>query len=614
MVLKSAFIGIAVKYQRAFLHPNWGDFKDIRSIQPEKAVLILVDECRAEETMKLDLTQEPNLSRFQGILNDVESIIVHEMNEFLFALWSLNLKVDTRKVFSTWVLASCLLQGEQRRIHGHTEGDFEDDPAEIIKDQEAANREWMDSLRLTRLKTTSATNPGEGPTAPTHHPKNNVDAQNGGRVRFNKAPCPFADLVLEVNLLKRVYRELLNQAEKRGMVNLLHVIESPYAVSTAWTQWNGIQISTRKLEELQVRCRKSISTAKWELKQYGLLDNPTSSGFLDLLTKLDLNHHFEERTKQGRISLRKSILKEKSKLHPAIKAYRQYASAKRILDCWVKKLPLGRDSRVHPAYLQNAAVTGRTSIVRPAIVNMDRNLRPLVMAPDEKVLLEFDYRSFDLAVAAARFNEPELLELYHTHEEPYREIIKRYFPDLSPASAKNFVLGFLYGKTKRGVSKDFSISIEAAESLVLRLEAAFPNLTSGMQRYIKESIEQGYASIVPGMHRHLPSGRRMSPGIKRSIGNTAVQGAAASIFKMATAMVYDYFKGSETLIVLQCHDALLIETPADTAAQVYEVVKRLMRDAGQYFFPELNLRAECKAGPQRFWGNVETFDALLSVK
>ena len=88
--------------------------------------------------------------------------------------------------------------------------------------------------------------------------------------------------------------------------------------------------------------------------------------------------------------------------------------------------------------------------------------------------------------------------------------------------------------------------------------------------------------------------------MQRSFGeriamNSPIQGTAADIMKIAMLRVYEALKaqGLKARILLQIHDELLIEAPAEEASAVAELLQKEMMEAANLKVP---LSVEVKTG------------------
>jgi len=139
----------------------------------------------------------------------------------------------------------------------------------------------------------------------------------------------------------------------------------------------------------------------------------------------------------------------------------------------------------------------------------------------------------------------------------------------------------LYGKTKYSFAKDWEISEDEAQEVIDRWFQAFPEVKEWMDRaHATYEPAQGEGTTLPtllGRFRRLRGPRNRA---LRVAGNTPVQGSAADVVLSAMVGVSD----SETLqrlgfrTVLQIHDELVLEGPADSAEEALNELVRIMEN------------------------------------
>ena len=102
-----------------------------------------------------------------------------------------------------------------------------------------------------------------------------------------------------------------------------------------------------------------------------------------------------------------------------------------------------------------------------------------------------------------------------------------------------------------------------------------------------------------GRRRQLPELKASNANVRsfgeRAAMNTPVQGTAADIIKLAMVRVSEALKreGLRARLILQVHDELLIETPAEEESRVREILRSCMEQVFQLAVP---LVAEVKTG------------------
>jgi len=117
---------------------------------------------------------------------------------------------------------------------------------------------------------------------------------------------------------------------------------------------------------------------------------------------------------------------------------------------------------------------------------------------------------------------------------------------------------------------------------------------------IEKATEQGYVTTLLGRRRQIPELRARNVQVRqlgeRLAVNTVIQGTAADVIKIAMVRAEGALRdaGLATRLILQIHDELLFEGPAEEAEPARELVCREMVGALELDPP---LVVDCGAGP-----------------
>lgn len=136
--------------------------------------------------------------------------------------------------------------------------------------------------------------------------------------------------------------------------------------------------------------------------------------------------------------------------------------------------------------------------------------------------------------------------------------------------------------------------------------ARFPGVARYMEEVVREARRTGQVTTLLGRRRPLPDLHAGNPNIRqaaeRTAINTPIQGSAADIMKQAMLNVDAALRARPRLaahLLLQVHDEVVLETPADEVDELAELVRAAMRTAAELIVP---LEVEVKVGPN--WRDV----------
>ena len=167
----------------------------------------------------------------------------------------------------------------------------------------------------------------------------------------------------------------------------------------------------------------------------------------------------------------------------------------------------------------------------------------------------------------------------------------------SRAKAVNF--GIVYGISAWSLAQDIGVLPAEAKEYM----DAYLSKYHGVREYMKSIVEQakkdGYVATLYGRRRALPE-LKSSNFATRSFGervalNMPIQGTAADVIKLAMVNVHRRLKseGLRSRLILQVHDELIAECPADEAERVRALIKREMESAADF---SVTLTAQAGAG------------------
>jgi DNA polymerase-1 len=155
------------------------------------------------------------------------------------------------------------------------------------------------------------------------------------------------------------------------------------------------------------------------------------------------------------------------------------------------------------------------------------------------------------------------------------------------SKSKMINYGIVYGLSAWGMADRLDIPQEEADEFIQRYLAGFPKVAQFIQDTIDQGTEHGYVSTLFGRRRQVPELRARRWEIRRQgerfAVNMVIQGTAADIMKVAMVRCDHALKQAnlQSRLILQIHDELLFEGPADEADEVKRIACHEMADAYQ---------------------------------
>ena len=157
------------------------------------------------------------------------------------------------------------------------------------------------------------------------------------------------------------------------------------------------------------------------------------------------------------------------------------------------------------------------------------------------------------------------------------------------AKAVNF--GIVYGISDYGLSQNLNIPRPEAKEFIERYFEMYPGVQKFMADIVEKAREDGYVSTLFHRRRYLPDIKASNFNIRsfaeRTAMNSPIQGTAADILKIAMIRLQKAIddEGLQARILLQVHDELILEAPAEEMERLSELVPEIMEHAANLDVP-----------------------------
>jgi len=320
-----------------------------------------------------------------------------------------------------------------------------------------------------------------------------------------------------------------------------------------------------------------------------------------------------KKTKTG-YSTNADVLEKLRPKHPIIDAILEYRMLTKLSSTYADGLlkVIAEDGRIHTTFQNMVTATGRLSSTDPNLQNipvrreLGSEIRKMFVASPGCVLVDADYSQIELRVLAHIADDFHMQQAFLSGEDIHSVTASQVFnvplaevtPDMRRnAKAVNF--GIVYGISAWSLSQDIGVFPEEAKAY---MDAYLGNY-AGVKTYMKEIVDQardmGYVTTLYGRRRYLPELKSSNFNL-RSFGervalNTPIQGTAADIIKLAMIRVDRALKAQNlrAQLILQVHDELIVECPAEEAERVSQILEQEMQQVAQLKVP---LLVEAKQG------------------
>jgi DNA polymerase I len=427
-------------------------------------------------------------------------------------------------------------------------------------------------------------------------PKEIEGAEEDGQLELGEEPPP--DPAAEARLVWEIAQIQRKDMKDQGIERLMDEVEMPLIEVLAAMEQTGVKLDEKRLADINEGFEQRIETLQAEI--FELAGHEFTIGSPQQLAEVlfdELGLTKKRRGKTG-FSTDARVLSQIREEHEIVAKVEQWRELTKLKSTYLDALPELIDpttGRLHTTFNQTATATGRLSSTNPNLQNIPirteegRPIRSCFVAPRGHRLLSADYNQIELRILAHVAGEDALREIFARGEDIHAataaEVLgsdpKKVTPgDRSKAKMVNY--GIAYGLSAYGLADRLNIEQDEAGQYIDRYFERFP----AVKRYIEETIEfarrEGYVKTLLGRRRPIPELRSGRPQVRsqgeRLAVNMPIQGTSADIIKIAMVRAHRALAESdlETRLVLQIHDELLFEGPADEMDAASELVNREM--------------------------------------
>lgn len=306
--------------------------------------------------------------------------------------------------------------------------------------------------------------------------------------------------------------------------------------------------------------------------------------------------------------------------HPFIDALIDYRHLDKALSTYVAGLfgcVKQSTMRVHPWAKLHGVVTGRVAYFNPAINVTPRAFNPnpylsqlkqLIIAPPGRVLIELDYKQAEVWMAAVYADDPTMwLDLasgdFHRRTAAYvNKCTEAQVTSWQRAKAKNTTFGQFFLIGARKLAKQNDITLQEAQVYQKEWNGRYPCYQNYVKSCYLEACNNGELVTITGRKRRYPlAGAIGDTSIMPETTNFKIQSTSHDCLLSSIIEAFPVVRALDACIILDIHDAMLIEARRDNWKEVAQRTIEIMRKPR---FPGLpSLPVELKVGTS--WANLE---------
>ena len=411
----------------------------------------------------------------------------------------------------------------------------------------------------------------------------------------------------------------LGEKLKENLPDFYDSMEEPLAKVLAQMERDGVKVDLARLKEFAEGLRRELTEREARIREMAdepslNISSPKQVGDL-LFDKLKLDPRAKKSGK-GQYTTDEATLVAIADRHPIVDEILEFRAVKKLLSTYIEPFPSyisEKDGRVHTTFNQALTATGRLSSSNPNLQNIPvrtergKEIRKaFVPGIPDGLIVSADYSQIELRIMAHLSCDTHLTQAFRdgvdVHAATAAKIFRIPVEEVTREQrgmAKTANFGIMYGISSFGLAQRLHLSRTAAKELIDGYFEAFPAIRGFIDDSISFARENGYVETLFGRRRYLPDISARNATVRalaeRNAVNAPIQGTSADIIKLAMIRVAEKLKeeGLRSRMVLQIHDELLFEAPAEEVPKLQKLVKDVMENVIQLSVP---LTVECSSG------------------
>ncbi len=407
---------------------------------------------------------------------------------------------------------------------------------------------------------------------------------------------------------------LTAQLRDKGMEKLYFDMELPLCAVLYRMENRGIAIDRQQLQQFGEMLSQRIADCEALIFGYsGEKFNINSTKQLGELLFEKLGLPPVKKTKTG-YSTNADVLEKLKNKHPIIPAIMDYRMLTKLKSTYADGLMavICDDGRIRTTFQNLVTATGRLSSTDPNLQNipvrtdLGAEIRKMFIPKPGCVLVDADYSQIELRVLAHIADDETMQNAFISGMDVHTVTASQVFgvapeqvTSLQRRHAKAVNFGIVYGISEFSLAEDIGVNRWEAREYIDNYLAHYHGVREYMKNVVIDAREKGFTETMYGRKRYIPeltaSNFNIRSGAERIALNTPIQGTAADLMKLAMIRVENALNRDfpEAKLLLQVHDELIVECPAQMAAEVADLVSREMQGVASLKVP---LQAEAKWG------------------
>ena len=249
---------------------------------------------------------------------------------------------------------------------------------------------------------------------------------------------------------------------------------------------------------------------------------------------------------------------------------------------------------LHPSIHPLGARTGRMSVSRPSLQNLERTADvrdAFIPRKKENLLFLIDYDQIEMRLMAHYAGSPNLVELFHDEVDPFTSMARTIYrdPDLQKSDprrqiTKNAAYAKIYGAGTFKFSETAEITMDEATEFMNDFDDSYPEVNAFIStlEYAtrKRFHDEGKPYVETAFKRRLQihDERKVYKLVNYLIQGTAAQVLKKKLVELDAAGLAEYF-------VLPVHDEFIFDVPRVEAEEVARETKKVIEEHDLFAVP-----------------------------
>ncbi|MDP8258651.1 MAG: DNA polymerase I [Candidatus Aadella gelida] len=382
--------------------------------------------------------------------------------------------------------------------------------------------------------------------------------------------------------ISELYEELEPVLKDRHLDELFGSVEMPLVGVLAEMEERGVKVDVGHLEKKEKEISKKLKDVTDKIYEVaGEEFNINSPKQLQVILYERLGLPAFKKTKTG-ISTDESVLQKLSSMHPLPEFLLEYREMNKLKTGYYDSLLAlagANSGSIFAHFNQAVTATGRLSSSDPNLQNipiktaLGREIRrAFISGGDDRILIKADYSQIELKILAHLSEDKKLIKAFRDGEDVHRVTAGEIFDckiskvtNEMRSAAKTVNFGIVYGISAFGLAKDLNINVGDAQDYIDLYFRKYEGIKTFIEDTVAETKKKGYVLTLLKRRRYIPEMTSRNEHVRkfaeRAAVNTAVQGSAADLIKLAMIDCYKELNDRDVRMIIQVHDELVFDAP-----------------------------------------------------